>query len=94
LTKAGDEAFVLLRNRRSPLGWETSPVRPTLSASSPIAEITAEARYVGFGPRLCENAKAINRDRTNYSFKTVLDARIASEVNFEFELKNIVLTVL
>ena len=43
-------------------------------------------------PRLCENAKAINRDRTSYSFKTVSYAYIASAFNFEIEIKNIILT--
>jgi hypothetical protein len=47
-----------------------------------------------FGSRLCENAKASNRDRTNYSFETVLGTHIASEVNFEIELKNIILVAL
>ena len=28
---------------------------------------------------MCENAKAINRDRTSYSFKTVLGAHIAGD---------------
>ena len=46
------------------------------------------------GSRLCENAKAINRDRTSYSFKTVSCAHIASAFNFEIEIKNIVLVAL
>jgi hypothetical protein len=46
------------------------------------------------GSRPCENAKAINRDRTNYSFKTVSCAHIASAFNFEIEIKNIVLVAL
>src|SRR5450631_1823309 len=43
---------------------------------------------------LCENAKAINRDRTSCSFKTVSCAHIASAFNFEIEIKNIVLVAL
>ena len=33
-------------------------------------------------PRLCENAKAINRDRTTYSFKIALEP-IVMAFNFE-----------
>ena len=47
-----------------------------------------------FGPRPCENAKAINRDRTSYSFKIVLGAYIARVFNFEIELGNIILAAL
>ena len=47
-----------------------------------------------FGPRPCENAKAINRDRTSQSFKSVLGARIASAFNFVIKLKNIILVTL
>src|SRR6266700_5177122 len=46
------------------------------------------------GSRLCENAKAINRDRTSYSFKTVSCAYIGSAFNFEIEIKNIILVAL
>ena len=46
------------------------------------------------GSRLCKNAKAINRDRTSYSFKTVSCAHIASAFNFEIEIKNIILVAL
>jgi hypothetical protein len=46
------------------------------------------------GSRLCENTKAINRDRTSYSFKTVSCAHIASAFNFEIEIKNIILVAL
>jgi hypothetical protein len=35
-----------------------------------------------------------DRDRTNYSFKTVRGARIAGPFDFEVELKNIILVVL
>src|SRR6516162_10009623 len=46
------------------------------------------------GSRPCENAKAINRDRTTYSFKIVSRAHIARAFNFEIERKNIVLVAL
>ena len=49
---------------------------------------------VSYRPRLCENAKAINRDRTSHSFKTVLGAYIASAFNLKDELKNIILIAL
>jgi len=39
-------------------------------------------------------SKAINRDRTSYSFKTVSCAHIASAFNFEIEIKNIILVAL
>jgi hypothetical protein len=42
-------------------------------------------------PSLCENAKAINRDRTSSSFKTISCADLASAFNFEIEIKNIIL---
>jgi hypothetical protein len=46
---------------------------------------------VSYGPRLCENAKTLNRDRRSYSFKTALVAQRASEFNLEIELTNIIL---
>jgi hypothetical protein len=46
------------------------------------------------GSRPCENAKAINRDRTTYSFKIVFGAHIARAFNFEVERKNIILVTL
>jgi hypothetical protein len=51
-------------------------------------------RHIPTLPRPCENAKAINRDRTNYSFKTVSSAHIASAFNFKIEIKNIILVAL
>jgi len=42
------------------------------------------------GSRPCENAKAINRDRTTYSFKIVFGAHIARAFNFEVERKILV----
>jgi hypothetical protein len=48
-------------------------------------------KYVGSGSWLCKNAKTINRDRRNYSSKTALVAQLASELNLEVELKNIIL---
>jgi hypothetical protein len=44
--------------------------------------------------RPVEHAKAINRDRTSYSFKAVSCAYIASAFNFEIEIKNIILAAL
>jgi hypothetical protein len=43
------------------------------------------------GSRPCENAKAINRDRTTYSFKIVFRAHIARAFNFEVERKILVI---
>src|SRR6266849_6127202 len=51
-------------------------------------------RHISTLPRLCENAKEINRDRTSHSFKTVSCAHIASAFNFEIEIKNIILVAL
>ena len=50
--------------------------------------------FFRYRPRLCKNAKAINRDRTSYSFKTVSCAHIGSAFNFEIEIKNIILVAL
>src|SRR5262245_56171740 len=61
----------------------------TLKADAEVA-----ASDVGYGPRLCENAKTLNRDRTSYSFECVLGAHIASPFNFEIELENIILVAL
>jgi hypothetical protein len=44
-----------------------------------------------FGPRLCENAKTMNRDRASSSLKAVFGAHIASAFNFKIELENIIL---
>jgi hypothetical protein len=60
---------------------------------SPISPSNLSEK-VRYGSRLCENAKAINRDRTSYSFKTVSCAEIASAFNFEIEIKNIILVAL
>src|SRR5215470_12384264 len=49
---------------------------------------------VTFGSRLCENTKAINRDRTTYLFKIALGAQIAMAFNFGVERKNIILVSL
>ena len=48
----------------------------------------AHGRY---GSWPCKNAKKLNRDRKNYSSKTDLVARLASEFNLEVQLKNIIL---
>jgi hypothetical protein len=58
------------------------------------ARIGNRRNLVRLGSRLCENAKAINRDRTSYTFKTVSYAHIASAFNFEIEIKNIILVAL
>src|SRR5262249_23504073 len=60
----------------------------------PKKRLRMAASNVSSGSRLCENAKAINRTRTSYSFKTVLGAYIASAFNFKNELKNIFLVAL
>jgi hypothetical protein len=57
------------------------------AAASPCFRST----NVGLGSWLCENAKALNRDRRSYSFNTVLVAQSASGLNLEIELKNIIL---
>ena len=47
-----------------------------------------------FGPRLCENAKTMNRDRTSSSLKVVFGVHIASAFNCKIELENIILVAL
>jgi hypothetical protein len=42
-----------------------------------IPEVGPTGPHFRVWPRLCENARAINRDRTTYSFKIVLGAHIA-----------------
>src|SRR5450755_3320587 len=44
--------------------------------------------------RPCENAEAINRDRTSYSFKAFSCTHVASAFNFKIEIKNINLVTL
>src|SRR5262245_17173764 len=73
---------------------QTCPAQNGMSASLLKADITTTTRNVGYGPRVCENAKTLNRDRTSYSFETVLAAHIASPFNFEIELENIILVTL
>jgi hypothetical protein len=46
---------------------------------------------VRFGSWLCENAKALDRDRRSYSSKAALVVHRASGFNLEIELKNIIL---
>ncbi|HWX64034.1 RidA family protein [Bradyrhizobium sp.] len=48
----------------------------------------------GLPAHLCENAKAINRDRASSSLKAVFGAHIASAFNFKIELENIILVAL
>ena len=45
---------------------------------------------VCFWPRLCENAKVFDRDRTSHSFNTALDVHAASLFKFEIEFENII----
>jgi hypothetical protein len=67
---------------------------PTVeSAFANCGSAVAQVRG-SYGPRLCENAKTLNRDRTSYSFEIVLGAQIASLFNFENEPKNIILVAL
>jgi hypothetical protein len=70
---------------------QTYPAQDGVSASPLKADIANATCNVGYGPRLCENAKTLNRDRRSYSFKTVLVAQRASGFNLEIELKNIIL---
>ena len=51
-------------------------------------------RHISTLPRLCENAKAINRDRTSSSLKAVFGAHIASAFNSKIELENIILVAI
>ena len=46
---------------------------------------------VAFGSWLCENAKALNRCRRNYSSKTVSGIQFASALKLKIELKNVIL---
>ena len=46
------------------------------------------------GPRLCEKAKTLDRDRTSHSFNTALGVHTASPFKFEIEFKNIILVPL
>jgi len=46
---------------------------------------------VAYGSWLCENAKALDRDRRSYSSKAALVVHRASGFNLEIELKNIIL---
>jgi hypothetical protein len=66
-------------------------LRKAVRYAQPSKSVHCNVRY---GSRLCENAKAINRNRTIYSFKSVLGALIAGDFNFEIELKNIILVAL
>jgi hypothetical protein len=58
------------------------------------ASYSMSAMPDAMGPRPCENANTLNRDRSSYSFKVVLAAHMASPFNFEVELKNIILAAL
>jgi hypothetical protein len=62
-----------------------------MSASPLKAEIGACGQHVRYGSWLCENAKALDRDRRSYSSKAALVVHRASGFNLEIELKNIIL---
>jgi hypothetical protein len=64
------------------------------SALQPNSDIAQSGWHVSKGPRLCENAKTLDRDRTSYSFVAALGARTANPINFEIELENIILVAL
>jgi len=49
------------------------------------------ATKVCCGSWLCENAKRFDGDRRSYSSKTVVTVKLASELNFKNELKNVIL---
>ena len=51
----------------------------------------AKAVHVSNGSWLCENAKRFDGDRRSYSSKTVVTVKLASELNFKNELKNVLL---
>jgi hypothetical protein len=58
------------------------------------ADIPPHTRHFGFGPKPCENAKTLDRDRTSYSFNAALGAQAASSFTFEIEPENIILVAL
>jgi len=47
--------------------------------------------YVADGSWLCENAKALNRNRRSYSSKTVSGIQFENTFDLEIELKNVIL---
>src|ERR1700741_1263283 len=47
--------------------------------------------HVRFGSWLCENAKALNRNRRSYSSKTVSGIQFENTFDLEIELKNVIL---
>jgi len=66
-----------------------------MSSGLPLkADLASSRRHFAFGPRLCENARTLDRDRTSYSFNAALAAQAASPFNFEIEPKNIILVAL
>ena len=87
LTEVGYAAAMQLTASGSPSGRKRPPTR-----NSYFRLICGAAmRHVGFGSCPCKNAKTLIGDRRNYSSKTVFVAQLASEFNFEVELKNIIL---
>src|SRR5258705_11585499 len=71
-------------------GWP----EPLRTPSSKIIPRSVLTETVKSGPRLCENTKTLDRDRTSYSFVTALGARIANPINFEIEFENTILVAL
>jgi hypothetical protein len=65
-------------------GWAWNAVSAFANCGRAVAHVRGS-----YGPRLCENSKTLNRDRTSYSFEIVFGAHIASPFDFEIELKNI-----
>jgi len=55
------------------------------------ANIEGKLHHVSEGSWLCENAKIRDGDRRNYSSKTALTAKRASELNLPNDPKNVIL---
>ena len=60
---------------------------------SPIHRVAQanQLTYVSNGSWLCENAKALNRNRRSYSSKTVPGVQFENTFDLEIELKNVIL---
>ena len=65
-----------------------------MSACEPRASEEQTSWYCRYGPRLCEKAKTLDRDRTSHSFNTALGVHAASPFKFEIEFENIILVPL
>jgi hypothetical protein len=59
-----------------------------------IRPYSGRCAWAAQGPRSCENAKTLDRDRTSYSFGAFLSGHTASLLKFSLELENIILAVL